>query len=127
MRRKVLVADDEKDFLDLLSDILEASDYDVIRCISGIDALQLYSDNQETIDLVITDFKMDDLNGLDLIANVRSVNDNVPIMMVSGYAKDEIENIDQKNISNFFFYQKPVDFEIFLKKVMDLLGIEYAA
>ena len=81
MARTVLVADDEPPILDLVGEILTAAGYDVRLATDGVDAL----DQALAIrpDLVLTDFKMPNLDGLGLAARLRERDDTLPILLMS--------------------------------------------
>ncbi|MEA2513277.1 MAG: two-component system, OmpR family, response regulator [Thermomicrobiales bacterium] len=81
MARTVLVADDEPPIRDLVGEILRAAGYEVCLATDGLDAL----DQALTIrpDLVLTDFKMPNLDGLALAKRLRERDHSLPILLMS--------------------------------------------
>ncbi len=88
-RGKVLVVDDSITTRTMEKSILAANGYDVVIAVSAEDALERIKDT--TIDLVISDVEMPGLNGFELTARLRSIDEyrSVPVIIVSSLAKDE--------------------------------------
>lgn len=101
----VLCIDDNKTTQLLYDAILEDMFKHVIFAYDGNEGYQKYIDNE--IDIIITDYDMPNLNGLDMVEKIRAENKDIPIILVSA-----IEDIDivsraiQLNINNFI--RKPV-------------------
>jgi len=70
MPSKVLVVDDEPDVVSALQFRLDAAGYEVLRATNGAEALELL--NREKVDLILSDFMMPEMNGLELTRIVRS-------------------------------------------------------
>lgn len=83
-RPRVLVVDDAPDTLEILDRNLASRGYKMFTCSNVTEAVQLLE--QVPIDLVITDLKMPEISGLDLVRHVRENLKNTRIMMITGYA-----------------------------------------
>ena len=70
---------------------------------NGIDALKIFS--SKDLDLIITDIKMPDIHGLDLIEEIRKRGSSVPIMIYTAYNK-MIDDCVVKNLNIQGFYSK---------------------
>jgi CheY-like chemotaxis protein len=81
MPRTVLVADDEPPILDLVGEVLMAEGYDVCFASDGLEALDQALSTRP--DLVLTDFKMPNLDGLGLAERLRERDNSVPILLMS--------------------------------------------
>lgn len=79
--RTVLVVDDERYIVDLLTDLLDDEGYRVISASDGLAALQKVKD--ETPDLVLTDIMMPRLDGLALLTKMREEHFGVPVVLMS--------------------------------------------
>jgi DNA-binding response OmpR family regulator len=81
MPRTVLIADDEPPILDLVGEVLSAAGYDVRLATDGLDALDQALATRP--DLVLTDFKMPNLDGLSLAQRLRERHHSIPILLMS--------------------------------------------
>jgi len=87
----ILVVEDERIVLELTQRALVAAGHKVLSAADGLEALQVYSDHHEQIDLVITDIVMPNMSGPDLATELHASQPNLPILFMSGYAPDTIE------------------------------------
>jgi len=83
-KESILVVDDAPDTLEVLNRNLSTQGYKVFTAQGVNDAIQIL--NNSKIDLVITDYKMPKINGLDLIRHVRENLEDTEIMMITGYS-----------------------------------------
>jgi DNA-binding response OmpR family regulator len=81
-RGSILIVDDEQAVAEMLRDIFEAQGYAVDCAGNGGDALMLASLNRP--DAVILDMKLPDTTGADVLARIRSLDDSIPVVMLSG-------------------------------------------
>lgn len=106
-----LVVDDDEDIIDIISSYLKQSfDCKVSYALDGKTAQELCKNNY--YDLICTDYNMPHLNGIDFIKGLREteqVNQETPIMMVTGYRPDLIP--DQNMWRNVYILDKPFSFE----------------
>ena len=82
-KERILVVDDAPDTLELLQRNLASQGYQVFTSIAVPDAIMLLKENP--VDLVITDFKMPGVSGLDLVRHVRENMRDTEVMMITGY------------------------------------------
>ncbi len=87
-REKILVIDDEDSIRSLSVDILEKLQYHVRTASNGQEGILLFE--KEKFDLILTDVKMPKMDGLDVIRHVRSKNNEVPIIIITGYGTLDI-------------------------------------
>ncbi len=80
----ILLVDDEIQILETYSDLLESLGYQVTSSNSSPGALQIFMDQPGLFSLVITDFQMPELNGLELAGKLSQLNPGLPIIMISG-------------------------------------------
>lgn len=84
---KILVVDDDPFVRDMLAFILESNDYLIDTAVNGIEALQKYSADPN-IGLIVSDMNMPEMNGLELIKELRNNKADVPIIILTG--NDEV-------------------------------------
>jgi CheY-like chemotaxis protein len=121
----ILLVDDEKDILFLYREWLKSDGYQIVSFDNPIEALNYLNknDNISNCSLVITDYKMPQISGLDLIKKIRekdSSNSNIKTMIVSAYVKDDLlkDNSYMKSIDKII--EKPVDVDTLKKEVANL-------
>ena len=98
---RILIVDDERDILDLLSSCFADKNATVVTAENGLRALQM--SESDNYDAIITDFKMPQMNGLDLIKHIRTgkLNRKTPIFLVTGNAdSDSIRKIATFGVAN---------------------------
>ena len=78
---KILVVDDDKNTLLLLSSVLENAHYEVVTATNGVEALEVI--DREHIDLVVLDIMMPKMDGYEFTKELRAADNNLPILMVS--------------------------------------------
>lgn len=82
--KRILIVDDNKMGLSARRAVLEAVGHAITTAACGADALALV-DGGSTYDLVVTDYKMPKMNGVELIAELRVRNPVLPIILISGF------------------------------------------
>ena len=121
MSRKILVADDEAHILHVVSMKLRNAGYQVITAVDGEEALELCT--AERPDLLITDFQMPFLSGLELCKNLRAQEEtrDIPAMMLTARGFDiSAEDMAEARISAVL--AKPFSPREVLQKVNELLA-----
>ncbi|HEX7259181.1 MAG TPA: response regulator [Nitrososphaeraceae archaeon] len=122
----VLLVDDEKDILFLYSECLKSDGYQTISFDNPIEALNYLNknDNISNCSLVITDYKMPQMSGLDLVKKIREKDSKSKIktMLVSAYLKNDLlkDNVDMKKIDKII--EKPVDIDKLKNEVTELIN-----
>ena len=106
-RLKLLVVDDEREVTTMLKEVLERNDYNVTACNSGQEALDLFRNNVDSYDLVITDHRMPDISGIRVAEIMTHMRSNLPVILISGYGGEELEN-DMVASGVYKFLMKPV-------------------
>ncbi|QOG13075.1 response regulator [Arcobacter sp. FWKO B] len=92
----------------------------VLVAANGKEALELYMDNEDTIDLILTDLNMPVMNGIDFISNVRDRNWDVPILVNTGFDDSKtILKVIKLNIANYIL--KPIQINTTLKIISRIL------
>jgi CheY-like chemotaxis protein len=83
-RRRILLVDDNANGLAARKSVLEELGYSILTCTSGADALEQFTSG-DSFDLVVTDYKMPRMDGLELIVRLRKHTPGLPIVLISGY------------------------------------------
>jgi len=116
----ILFADDDKLCLDVTVQMLNRIGYSVLEATDGQEAVEVYKNNQDSVDLVILDMKMPH-NGGRTFEQLRKINTDLKIILTSGYSEDSVirELINQ---GCNCFLQKPFDLKILSQKIKDALN-----
>ena len=109
MKKRVLFVDDEEINLFVLSRRFE-EDFEVLTANSAEEAMQLIQDNQGKLHALISDLKMPDITGLQMIEKARDILKDVPCFLLTGYDyNEEIEKaLNDKVITKLF--KKPFNY-----------------
>ncbi len=122
---KILVADDDPDFLSICRTILKAEDYQVLEAANGDQALELM--HRDRPDLLLLDVMMSTtLEGVDVCQELRSDPElkDVPIVMISSIATSEYaaEFPDDEHIPIDAWISKPIQPAVLLRTVKQFVG-----
>lgn len=104
MNARILVADDEEILRMLIVDTLEDNDYEIDEAEDGAEAFELITTN--TYDLVLLDYMMPEMTGLEVIEKARAKGDHVKIMMLTAKAQKKDEEL-AKEAGADYFLSKP--------------------
>ena len=81
--KRILVVDDEEDILELFSELLQRWGYEAVTARNGLEGLEKL--RSQEIDLVVTDLKMPEMDGLEFLKHARDEDARTPILMLTGY------------------------------------------
>jgi PAS domain S-box-containing protein len=88
----ILLVDDEESLLALGARMLELLGFTVLTAADGLQAVDLYRKRGKGIDLVLMDLTMPHMDGAEAFAELRRLNPDVPIVLASGYAEDDVSS-----------------------------------
>ena len=116
---KVLLVDDEEDFVDMLSLRLEASGVEASTVSSGEACLGFLED--APVDVVVLDVKMPGMDGLETLQRLKAQWPDLPVIMMTGHGS--LESAEQGAALGAFDYLiKPADFNELLGKLKAATG-----
>ena len=117
----VLLVDDEDIIIDVGRDLLEKLGYEVLTAKSGREAVEIYENNREKIDIVILDMVMPKMGGADTYEKLRDADPDVKVLLSSGYSIDgQASKILSRGCDGFI--QKPFDIKslsLEIRKILD--------
>lgn len=113
---RVLLVDDEEDFLSTLVKRLKKRSLDVLAARNGTTAVKIVS--TEPVDVVVLDFKMPDMDGLETLKQIKSIRPSAEVIMLTGHADVEVA-LDGMEMGAFDYLLKPADIDELLYKIQD--------
>jgi len=121
----IMVVEDNVHFLTLIRSILEALGMSSIEeARDGIEALELLGDEEHRdIDLVILDWKMEGMDGVECVSQIRKLdcdNRTVPIIMVTGYTETSLQN-EARDAGVNDFLGKPISPQSLLSRIVSVM------
>jgi DNA-binding NtrC family response regulator len=105
---KVLMVDDEEDFVKTLAERMKMRDLDSDVALNGEQALQLVED--QIPDVMVLDLKMPGIDGMEVLRRVRKAYPQVQVVILTGHGSEKDE-AEAKRLGAFAYLQKPVDIE----------------
>ena len=112
----LLLVDDNESVRRSVRSFLEHNDFCVIEAVDGLNALELAADHVRRIDVVVTDYLMPRLNGLELRERLEKTNPALLVILFSSYA-DEILNVHPEAI----VFSKPFNPKLLILKIRELV------
>lgn len=116
MSEKVLLVDDEKEFLEIMSERMKARDIDVTTATSAQQALEIIE--KESFDAIILDFQMPGMDGMDALKAIKAKKPELQIILLTGYATVE-KSVEAMKIGATDFIEKPADIEVLAEKIKE--------
>ena len=114
MGERVLLVDDDEDFLDIMSERMAARDMEVVTATSAEDALEKIE--KESFDAIILDFMMPGMDGLETLKEIKSKKPELQIILLTGYATIE-KGVEAIKPGAMDVVEKPADLEVLTQKV----------
>lgn len=102
---KILIVDDEKDLCLVLNRFLSKHGFQVIEANKGKKALELLS--EDAPDLILCDFKLDDMDGTSVLKAIKEVNPSIPVIIITGYSNIKTA-VEVMRLGAFDYVTKPL-------------------
>ncbi len=126
MKNRILIAEDDADMRELLEEILTDAGFETIAAANGRFALAHVENEQEQIDLVLTDVQMPELKGDELLAKVRQTRAVTPVIVITAFGS--VENaVEMVKKGAFSYLTKPFATKDLLEVVRAALAQTEAA
>ncbi|HSQ83604.1 MAG TPA: response regulator [Desulfobacterales bacterium] len=116
---KILLVDDEKGFVDVISKRMSKRNIEVTKAYSGEDALQAL--RKADFDAVVLDLKMEDMDGIEVLKIFKKIIPDLPIIMLTGHGSEEAAR-DGIRFGAFDYLTKPCDFEELILKIQEVVS-----
>ncbi len=119
--KKVLIVDDEETLTWSMARSLskDREKYEVIIANNGGEALNLLKKNK--IDLVISDIRMPDINGLDLLVKIKKEYPQTKVIIMTAYGSSDVQK-EANRRGSLYYVEKPFEISDIRKIIIDLIG-----
>ena len=105
---KVLLVDDERDYVEALSERLQMRDYSSAVVYGGEEALSIVEEDEPEV--MVLDLKMPGIDGLEVLRQVKEKHPNVEVIVLTGHGSEDIARLCAE-LGACAYLEKPVDIE----------------
>ena len=116
MPARILVVDDEPPIVDVLDYNLRRANYEVLIARDGEEGVRLLQKHADRVGLLLLDVMMPGIGGVGAYHQIRQLDSNVPILLMSGYSGDAVRDLLDRD-DRLDFIPKPMDPDDLLSKV----------
>lgn len=109
---KVLLVDDEEDFVRALSERMKMRDLGPEIALNGEKALEIVED--EVPDVMVLDLRMPGIDGMEVLRRVKKAYPQVQVIILTGHGTDKDER-EARKLGAYEYLQKPVDIDVLVK------------
>ena len=113
---RILVVDDERSMRELLAIVLRREGYEVLLAENGRAAIELLE--REPVDLLISDIKMPDLSGVDVLRAAKKIDQDILGIMITAFASTETA-VEAMRLGACDYLSKPFDIDLLKMKVRE--------
>ena len=111
---KILLIDDEEEFISTLAERLELRDFLCKTAGDGVSGIQMIV--TEPFDIAILDLMMPGLNGLNTLRQIKEINPDLPVILLTGHGSTK-DGMEGMRIGAFDFLIKPLDIYALIDKI----------
>lgn len=124
--KTVLIAEDEKSIREFIIINLQIADYCVLEAANGKEALNIFKENSDKIDIAILDIMMPEMDGVELCRKIREINVNVGIIFLTAKTQEE-DKVEGLKAGADDYVQKPFSTAELIARVDSLYRrVEYS-
>ena len=118
MRKLILYAEDDRDTAELYSDIFRNEGFDVVWAKNGKEAVTLYK--EKTPDILVLDLEMPELNGIQVVEEIRRKDQRTPIIILTSYTESSraVKGFN-KGVNDYV--RKNIDMDELLVRIQNLI------
>jgi len=113
---RLLLIDDERDFVNILSKRMRRRNIEVAKAFSGAEAIRALRSRE--FDVAVLDLKMEDMNGIEVLKILKILDPRLVVIMLTGHGSAEAAEQGIK-LGAFDYLTKPCELEELLKKISE--------
>lgn len=120
----VLLVDDDRMVLEITGEMLSIIGFSVLKAANGVEAVEIFLEHKDEIRFVLSDVVMPRMNGWELLLALRQIMPPVPVILASGYSKEQImEGVNHAERPQAFL-GKPYGFQELKDTIQHILSAE---
>ncbi|MBN1102868.1 MAG: response regulator [Deltaproteobacteria bacterium] len=116
MSEKVLLVDDEEEFLEAMAERMRQRDMDVSTTASPADAVRMVQENP--YDVIVLDLMMPEMDGLEVLKAVKEKRPDIQVILLTGHATVE-KGIEAMKFGAMDFLEKPAELKVLVEKIKE--------
>jgi len=113
---RLLLVDDEKDFVNILSKRIRRRNIEVAKAFSGAEAIQALRGRE--FDVAVLDLKMEDMDGIEVLKMLKIMDPRLAVIMLTGHGSAEAAEQGIR-LGAFDYLTKPCELEALMEKIME--------
>ena len=117
---RILLVDDETEIVEMLQRLLNDLGYSVAAFNSSAQALEIFSENPEEFDLLITDMTMPEMTGMILSQKILAIRPDLPVILCTGFS-ETVDEVKAQSIGIRIFMRKPTSATVLARSISTLL------
>ncbi len=116
---KLLMVDDEKGFVDVMSKRMARRNIQVTKALSGTEGIRAL--RHQDYDVAVIDLKMEDMDGIEVLKILKKIAPDMPVIMLTGHGSEQAAR-EGIRIGASDYLTKPCELETLIHKVRELTG-----
>lgn len=113
-KRKVLIVDDDKDIVTIVSTILSGRGWEITAAYSGREALEAVTSQKP--DIILLDIMMPEMNGIEVLKRLKKIDANARIIMITAFGDVE-SYLDSMELGAYEYINKPFETDELLEMI----------
>jgi len=123
VKKKILVVDDNQEFVGLIRKILERKDFNVSIALDGKPAIEKAL--SDVTELVLLDLKLPDIPGEEVLKRIKEIDKDIAVIVITGYGGEQVA-VEMMRKGAIDFLSKPIEHELLLSSIKNALEIREA-
>lgn len=120
----LLYVEDQEEIRNFTSDILKNFVKNIFTAKNGLEGLEIFKNEKENIDIIITDINMPKLDGLSMIKEIKNINQDIPIIITTAHTDQEfLKKSIMLDVNSYTL--KPIDLYDLINNIIKSLEIEF--
>ena len=125
-QQTILVAEDDATVREVILTTLTHVGFEILEATNGVDALDIFQERPDDINLLLTDVLMPEMNGRQLAQRIHRQRPDMPVVYISGHSTDSITERGAL-LDGLNFLEKPFDKSDLIRKVQETLALRHTS